>query len=50
METKAKKFKISVQGTDITIISKLSADYICLTDMVKGFDGSSALIEQWLKN
>lgn len=50
METKTKKSKISVQGTDITIISKLSADYICLTDMVKSFDGGSALIEQWLKN
>lgn len=50
METKAKKSKISVQGTEITIISKLSEDYICLTDMVKNFDGGSALIEQWLKN
>lgn len=50
METKAKKSKISVQGTEITIISKMSADYICLTDMVRNFDGGSALIEQWLKN
>jgi len=25
-------------------------DYISLTDMVKHFDGGSALIEQWLKN
>nr|WP_215863593.1 KilA-N domain-containing protein [Acidithiobacillus concretivorus] len=25
-------------------------DYISLTDMVRGFDGGSALIEQWLKN
>jgi hypothetical protein len=50
METKAKKSKINVQGTEITIFSKLSQDYICLTDMVRGFDGGSALIEQWLKN
>lgn len=25
-------------------------NYIALTDMVKNFDGGSALIEQWLKN
>ena len=30
-----------------TIMNK---DYISLTDMVKNFEGGSALIEQWLKN
>jgi hypothetical protein len=34
-----KKEKITVQGTEITIVSKKNADYICLTDMVKGQEG-----------
>ena len=41
---------IQVQGTDIAVVSKESQDFISLTDMVKGFDGGNALIEQWLKN
>jgi len=41
---------ISVQGTDITIATRHKEDYISLTDMVRNFDGGSALIEQWLKN
>ena len=45
-----KKVTINVQGTAITIISDKEDDYISLTDMVKNFDGGSALIEQWLKN
>jgi len=28
----------------------MNKDYISLTDMVKNFEGGSALIEQWLKN
>lgn len=47
---KDKKSTISVQGTAITILSKPGSDYISLTDMVKNFDGGSALIEQWLRN
>jgi len=35
---------------DIAVVSKESQDFISLTDMVKGFDGGNALIEQWLKN
>lgn len=50
MTTKTKKSKINVQGTAITVLSKPESDYISLTDMVKNFDGGSALIEQWLKN
>lgn len=50
MASKDKKATISVQGTAITILSKEQDDYISLTDMVKNFDGGSALIEQWLKN
>jgi len=47
---KDKKSTIKVQGTAITIISHNEDDFISLTDMVKNFDGGSALIEQWLKN
>ena len=41
---------IKVKGTAITIASKGQQDYVSLTDMVRNFDGGSALIEQWLKN
>ncbi len=47
---KDKKSSISVKGTKITILSKQSIDYISLSDMVKNFEGGSALIEQWLRN
>ncbi|HNY45089.1 MAG TPA: KilA-N domain-containing protein, partial [Bacteroidales bacterium] len=47
---KDKKSIISVKGTEITILSKQSIDYISLSDMVKNFEGGSALIEQWLRN
>lgn len=47
---KDKKSSISVKGTEITILSKQRIDYISLSDMVKNFEGSSALIEQWLRN
>lgn len=46
----SKKSKINVQGTAITIVSQNENDFISLTDMVKNFDGGSALIENWLKN
>ncbi len=46
----SKKTKINVQGTAITILNQNENDYISLTDMVKNFDGGSALIENWLKN
>jgi hypothetical protein len=47
---KDNKTTINVQGTAISILSKKEDDYISLTDMVRNFDGGSALIEQWLKN
>lgn len=47
---KDKKTTINVQGTAIAILSKKDDDYISLTDMVRNFEGSGALIEQWLKN
>ena len=48
--TKDKRSSINVQGTAITILKKKEQDFISLTDMVRNFDGGSALIEQWLKN
>jgi hypothetical protein len=47
---KPRKSTIEVQGSPITILSKDLGDYISLTDMVRNFEGGSALIEQWLKN
>ena len=41
---------ITVQGIPVNVTQRNSQNYISLTDMVKGFDGGSALIEQWLKN
>jgi len=41
---------ISVRDTEVAIITRNEHDYISLTDMVRNFDGGSALIEQWLKN
>jgi len=46
----AKNKTITVKGTEITVLKHHNDDYISLTDMVRNFDGASALIEQWLKN
>jgi len=48
--TKTTKSIIQVKGSSINVFSKSNGDYISLTDMVRNFDGGSALIEQWLKN
>ncbi|MGB3452569.1 MAG: KilA-N domain-containing protein [Moheibacter sp.] len=48
--SKEKRTKIDVKGSEITVLTGDEMDFISLTDMVKGFDGGSALIEQWLKN
>ena len=42
--------KITVKGTEITILSIDELDYISLTDMVKGIENGLALIEKWLRN
>jgi hypothetical protein len=41
---------ITVKTSSITVVSRHEQDYISLTDMVRSFEGGSALIEQWLKN
>lgn len=40
---------ITVKGTEVTIATRYEQDYISLTDMVRNFEGGSALIEQWLR-
>ena len=42
--------KISVQGTEITVITVDERDYISLTDMVKTIENGLVLIEKWLRN
>lgn len=46
----AKSRKINVQGTEITIFDQDNNDFISLTDMTKGFDGGSSLIDNWIRN
>lgn len=45
-----KVLSIEVQGVSINISSFDDEDYICLTDMVKGQEEGSRLIEKWLTN
>jgi len=51
-ETKGnrKMAKITVNDTEITIVSIDEKDYISLTDMVKNIENGLALIEKWLRN
>jgi hypothetical protein len=39
-----------VQEIEITISNVNNQEFISLTDMVKGFDGSEELIKRWLQN
>jgi hypothetical protein len=50
MEPSMKNRIINVKGSAVTVATHHEQDYISLTDIVKHFDGGSALIEQWLKN
>ncbi len=45
-----KKRAINVKGTQVSVVERHEQDYISLTDMVQGFEGGGALIEQWLRN
>jgi len=48
----AKKDKITVQGTEITIISERESDYISLTDMANAKEGvarAADIIKNWLR-
>jgi len=48
----SKKEKITVQGTEITIISSNNSDYICITDMANAKDGQARaadVIKNWIR-
>ena len=40
--------KITVQNTQITVVTINERDYISLTDMVRNIENGLALIEKWL--
>ena len=42
--------KITVQNTQITVVTINECDYISLTDMVRNIENGLALIEKWLRN
>ncbi|MBO4486722.1 MAG: KilA-N domain-containing protein [Prevotella sp.] len=42
--------KITVQDTQITVVTIDERDYISLTDMVRNIENGLALIEKWLRN
>ncbi|CAN5428856.1 KilA-N domain-containing protein [soil metagenome] len=46
----AKSKKITVNDTEITIVQYLEEDYISLTDMVRNYEGSHAIIGNWLRS
>lgn len=41
--------KINVNGTEINVVSRNNADYICITDMLKAKDGEF-FVTDWLRN
>ncbi len=43
------KRKITVQGTEITLIENNDSDYISLTDMAKGANGNEQFIYNWMR-
>ena len=45
-----KRFILRVLGKDINVKRDNGRDYICLTDMVRGLDNGTALVEKWLRN
>ncbi len=45
-----KNKKITVQGSEITVIATKDQDYISLTDMVRDIENGLVLIEKWLRN
>jgi len=47
---KVKVKQIQVEDSLISIVNHNSEEYICLTDMVKGIESGSAIIENWLRN
>ena len=46
----ARNQKITVKGTEISILAQNETDYICLTDMTGSFKEGSGLIGKWITN
>lgn len=46
----AKKQKIIVKGTEITVLNQNETDFISLTDMTISFKEGSGLIGKWITN
>ena len=46
----AKRNKIDVRGTEISVLNQNETDFICLTDMTAGFKEGSGLIGKWITN
>lgn len=42
--------KMTVDGTEISVVQFEEKDYISLTDMVRNIENGLALIEKWLRN
>lgn len=45
-----KRFILKVLDKAINLTRKENDDYICLTDMVRGLENGSSLVEKWLRN
>ena len=45
-----KRFILKVLDKAINITRRENDDYICLTDMVRGIENGSSLVEKWLRN
>jgi hypothetical protein len=50
VEVSGKKQKLTVQGSQITVLKENEQDYISLTDMVRDIENGLVLIEKWLRN
>jgi len=46
----SKQIILKVQDTDVRILSTKKEDYICITDIAKGFETGVSSIESWMRN
>lgn len=45
-----KRFILKVLDKAVNLTRRENGDYICLTDMVRGLENGSSLVEKWLRN
>jgi hypothetical protein len=45
-----KNQSLTVQGIEVHVTTRDDEDYICLTDMVKGFNDGDTLVKSWFRN